>query len=877
MKRILPGNHYNNSFKKIFIFSIRKFFSLGGKLALIIVGGQILIITGFFISNRALVKEVFQKGFEKIEQDFDTLHPNDYANYFKDFSKSLLPGNRKLERIDLEIKYEAILALDCYRKYLKEFQKLKEECSSNKQWQNAKLMNAKKSYRVKLRAKGDRDLHRLNFRQMSFKVDIKGEDRYKGFEEFSIQMPIMRNYTSELFAAKLLRSKGIITPRNEYVRLYINGEYVGIRHIEESFSKEIIESASRRYGPIFSLDEDISLNYSESRFDLHDAKYWNKSDPDLVKNVRFILEETKNNPKVVSEYFDLNLWAKYFATLDGLKMWHGTYPKSVKFFLNPSTGLIEPVFFDGHLNAGRLLDDFNFFQLLNLPNDKIKCGQICGYNQLFFKNFFGSSDQPNTKFYSMYFEALEDLVSKSNINKELKPIWKSLSIERGNLYREFWKVDKSRYPGFWPHVAPWEIMLDRLENIKKDLLKAKSESPMIVYTKNDIKAINQNSVVPQILELKCNNNNFSTQYLLIQNKPKSIFPFKKNYCSKNNIIWSLDSFETTYDLNNSYVIKSPIILENKSQIEEIFNIKQKIYQKGEYIIEDDTFINNGKVVFKNGSKICLKNNSLIHIKNSIIQVEGNELNPVIIKSCEENKLNDMFSGSIIFENSQVNIAHLNLDNLIAPNLPLRKLYGGINFINSKVEIDTLNVSNSNSEDAINFIDSNVKANTIDIYSVNSDALDSDFSNLDLKKLICNNIGNDCLDLSFSKGKLQSLEAKGIGDKAISLGESSFLNINNATVNKSEIGIVSKDSSILNIHKYIHEDVKLPLAAYIKKEEFGPPTINLYKIIPNDLSNFLFSRDSLIKISNDIIKSEFTSKSIEDKLYGNEFGIKTVRP
>ena len=333
----------------------------------------------------------------------------------------------------------------------------------------------------------------------------------------------------------------------------------------------------------------------------------------------------------------------------------------------------------------------------------------------------------------MYFEALEDLVSKSNINEELKPIWNSLSAERGNLYREFWKVDKSRHPGFWLHVAPWEIMLDRLEKIKKDLLKARSESPMFVYNKNDIKAINQNSVVPQILEVKCKNNNFSTKYLLIQNKPKIIFYYKNNFCSKKNIIWSLNSFETTYDLNNSYTIKSPSILENKSQIEENFNIKKKIYQKGEYVIEDDIFINNSKIVFKNGSNICLKNNSLINLKNSIIQVEGSESNPVIINSCEENRLNDVFSGSIIFENSQVNIAHLNLDNLIAPNLPLRKLYGGINFIKSNVEIDNLKVSNSNSEDAINFIDSNVKANIIDIDSANSDALDSDFSNLDLKK------------------------------------------------------------------------------------------------------------------------------------------------
>ena len=70
--------------------------------------------------------------------------------------------------------------------------------------------------------------------------------------------------------------------------------------------------------------------------------------------------------------------------------------------------------------------------------------------------------------------------------------------------------------------------------------------------------------------------------------------------------------------------------------------------------------------------------------------------------------------------------------------------------------------------------------------------------MDLKKIICNNIGNDCLDLSFSKGKLQSLEAKEIGDKAISLGESSFLNINNAKIycDRKKLGVHSVWSNFM---------------------------------------------------------------------------------
>ena len=43
---------------------------------------------------------------------------------------------------------------------------------------------------------------------MSFKVDIRGEKRFRGMEEFSIQQPVIRNYTIEALAAKALAKSG---------------------------------------------------------------------------------------------------------------------------------------------------------------------------------------------------------------------------------------------------------------------------------------------------------------------------------------------------------------------------------------------------------------------------------------------------------------------------------------------------------------------------------------------------------------------------------------------------------------------------------------------------------------------------------------------
>ena len=150
---------------------------------------------------------------------------------------------------------------------------------------------------------------------MSFKVDIKGEERYKGMEEFSIQMPIIRNYISELFAAEVMRNEGIISPRHHYVKLFVNGEYFGIRHIEENPSKELIESNKRRYGPLFSLNDEIKRWYVEGSFNLHDAKYWSENNNKIAIQSRTILEKAKYDQDLFNKYFDLDLWAKYFAVL----------------------------------------------------------------------------------------------------------------------------------------------------------------------------------------------------------------------------------------------------------------------------------------------------------------------------------------------------------------------------------------------------------------------------------------------------------------------------------------------------------------------------------------------------------------------------------
>ena len=95
-------------------------------------------------------------------------------------------------------------------------------------------------------------------------------------EEFSIQDPIIRNYTYEAFSSEALRDEGIVTPRHFYAKLYLNGVNKGVKHFEETIARELIESNARRYGPTFSLNETSPVPKS---FEVQDKKYWSESNP----------------------------------------------------------------------------------------------------------------------------------------------------------------------------------------------------------------------------------------------------------------------------------------------------------------------------------------------------------------------------------------------------------------------------------------------------------------------------------------------------------------------------------------------------------------------------------------------------------------------
>ena len=815
-----------------------------------------------FVNDNCISKD----GVRQCLKDFKV----DIQLYIKEFVSAVIKSD-SLERVDLDMKFKEAVKLECQRQ-------LKDNCSKDG-WARGILNANGISYPVRLRSKGDREIHRLSFNTMSFKADIRGKKRYRGMEEFAIQMPIIRNYTRELVATKLMEDEGIVTPRQFYIRLFINGEYVGLRHVEENFARELVESSKRRYGPVFSLDEQSTDNLEDNKFDLADKKVWETSNRKIVMEALSILEAFRNDPIIFNKYFDLKLWAKYMASMDILQTYHGSIPKSVKFYLNPTTGLIEPVFYDGHqMNSSKEEDRIIDLRLVDIIDPKIdlkNCGWICGPNYkevAWYRRIFGTSDNINSPFYMNYLESLEKYTSNEYINNKLMPIWQGLSLERGMLYKEFWRVDRKLDKGKIIHIDTWSEFHYHLKRIRSEVEEARQVQPLFSINNEGTKItlLNQFSRLPQIVQIKCDAN-ISKPFVLVKNIKRQFNLTSLGECNVNNSYFSLDKFKSEYLINNSYATSNELNqVIDSTQNNIIIKSNKKLFNTGYSYINSSKAIKAQNITFKAGSNICIRKGATLILSSPSLNFLGNEDNPVKISGCGKT------GGSVIIENSKVGIKHLIINNLSSPKEPLRLLYGGLNIIKSDVVFNNLTIEDSKSEDGINFIDSQIQGNKLLANKIFSDAIDSDYSTLKLNSVKCKNVGNDCVDLSGSFSQVNTIDAININDKVLSVGESSSIDVKKIKAVDSEIGIVSKDSSNLNVESYVFSSIKLPLAAFIKKPEMGPPTVNILRTNAPLTKTSLIAKDANVFISGKRVNSDLSSKEISDKLYGNLFGVKTSR-
>jgi len=201
------------------------------------------------------------------------------------------------------------------------------------------------------------------------------------------------------------------------------------------------------------------------------------------------------------------------------------------------------------------------------------------------------------------------------------------------------------------------------------------------------------------------------------------------------------------------------------------------------------------------------------------------------------------------------------------NLNSLRIYGALNFYKTYVEIVNLDCSNISSEDALNLINSKFFIKNSIFSNINSDAIDFDFSNGKIDNIKFNNIFNDALDFSGSNVKIKNITANNVVDKVISAGENSNLEIDNLNLKNSFIGIANKDGSILKVKNSFFQNVRMPLAGYLKKNFYRKGFMHVTNSVFNNFDNkFILSKESSIYIDGEKLTTNKKNKQILDIIY-----------
>ena len=152
-KRNSKKTNFRRRIKKTFLSFTRKLY----KPALVIVSFQFIGVIFFTLDNKANIKQRLPLLKTYMGLSLDTYDIKDYGEYFSNLIASFT-NLENLERIDLSLSFRDKQKLECDRK--------RELNCTKDGWVRAEMKSSGDIFKIKLRAKGDRNIHRLNLKKV---------------------------------------------------------------------------------------------------------------------------------------------------------------------------------------------------------------------------------------------------------------------------------------------------------------------------------------------------------------------------------------------------------------------------------------------------------------------------------------------------------------------------------------------------------------------------------------------------------------------------------------------------------------------------------------------------------------------------------------
>jgi hypothetical protein len=798
-------------------------------------------------------------------------NPRNFLKFIKKAPKALKNAVLGVER-DEDL---PILSIDIK---FKNYKKLLEDRDSallngigyNYRKVKAEITFNNKKINSKIRLKGHLSDHWRSKHRMSFRVELKGDNSILGFKEFSLHKPSARQHPYDQSFQDLQRDISNISPKHNYVKLYVNGEDWGVMNIEEHLTKELLEKQKFKESIIVEFGNEKHDIYKRTVNEIYED--YKVSDPYINVN---ILDEKK--------YLNQNIFRKYYSYISQesiLKnseiydndsftkslilslIWnntHSLFNQNSRYYFNPYNLKLIPI-----------TTDQSFFSEIN---EKIQLP--APYERVILTKSFEERFDKNLQIVNKSLFKLPKIINKWQKYFPLDPL-----IDTDIIFDNHKLINKDFKDVIKQEVSNNNLKVNQINEIQSlnllDHIHAKhfenGEIHIFNLTREDllIKAIKSDSMNLQIENNLIIKGKAHSNYVphIIKTNLKGIFDNKIEITTK------LVNGKLIQNHQRKHLLGYTILVENlKNPLKGKTNLdKYDFFQK---IDEENYFIKKGKWVvdqpitikknltIQKGTELLFKEGAYLII-NGKLSIQGTEKEKVILRA-----LNKNWKGIYVYESIGKSIInHCTISDVTFLRDGILELTGGINFYKANVDILNTSFTNTSAEDFLNIVHSDFFISNTKFINASSDAFDSDFSEGKIENSFFNHISGDGVDFSGSKVSLIDNNFKNIRDKAISAGEKSNLKVKNIIVDSVGVGISSKDASIVSLENSKFSNYKLyALMTYQKKSFYGAPTLT-----GNNISFDNIDLSCLRQINSNMIVNKITIESSNidvDNLYQSE--------
>ena len=699
----------------------------------------------------------------------------------------------------------------------------------------------------------------------SFRVNLKGDQRYEGMKEFSLFRPSVASGVLEWLFQTMAYQEGLLSLRTKLVKLSLNGNDLGFYYLQEHYNKALVENNKKREGPIVGYSKDRiveiwdrarELESDTDGFGTADLKLTGdyaklKLDQKrLADHALGMLEAFRNHDLSPSEIIDADAMGKLLAMRAIIASSELDW-KDIKFYYNPLSSKLEPIVREAHADY----DLYDWWYRGTRPYDSIHTGHTTFEDLIF-------SDEIIYEKYIEYLRRYIDInlvdVVKNNNDGEYNRIISAMSLSNdGQRWLDVLQIRSGKIKAALNHPDPITVSLVDEKNLN---IRNFQGFPIVI--KNII--LNGDLLYKEDFEFVAHGIINEEKYY---DSPLNIF---LDGGSQDGVLQD-DVIEIVYSLYGDDVLKNKdvemyflekISLEESNDYNDLFIKKNgELHNRKKNTIINSTIITpkDIKVIFSPGSVLTFESVGQL-ISPGGIDFNGSEKKRITVKSSEKAHNGGIFVSE---SNNTSTIKYTDFYNLKGVFLVDKLITGCVNFYKSSVIIENSTFKNNyNKDDYLNIVNSVFSLKNIFIESSFADSVDIDFSEGLIEGIRIYNSGNDGLDFSGSQISLNDVYINKSNDKAFSVGENSRVKVESVTINNSNIGLAVKDGSLIDARNVSLNSNRIDYVSFIKKEEYSAPEL---KVIDGSINfNFLLGENSKMTINGNEISK--ITKNIKELLY-----------